>query len=99
MYWLLPGAAFVDCTHTHTHTHTHNHTHTHIHTHTHTHNHTHTHTHTHNHVFAGGEFAFVAFGEAVQRGVLPLALTNQLYLVRLCVCVCVCARVCVRVCA
>jgi len=29
----------------------------------------------------GGEFAFVAFGEAVQRGVLPAALTNQLYLV------------------
>lgn len=28
----------------------------------------------------GGEFAFVAFGEAVARGVLPVALTNQLYL-------------------
>jgi Kef-type K+ transport system membrane component KefB len=29
----------------------------------------------------GGEFAFVAFGESVARGVLPAALTNQLYLV------------------
>lgn len=29
----------------------------------------------------GGEFAFVAFGEAVSKGVLPAALTNQLYLV------------------
>ena len=26
----------------------------------------------------GGEFAFVAFGEAVSKGVLPVALTNQL---------------------
>jgi monovalent cation:proton antiporter-2 (CPA2) family protein len=29
----------------------------------------------------GGEFAFVAFGEAVAKGVLPAALTSQLYLV------------------
>lgn len=31
--------------------------------------------------FAGGEFAFVAFGEAVSKGVLPGPLTNLLYLV------------------
>lgn len=30
----------------------------------------------------GGEFAFVAFGEAVSRGVLPAATCNLLYLVR-----------------
>lgn len=30
---------------------------------------------------AGGEFAFVAFGEAVARGVLPVPITNLLYLV------------------
>lgn len=30
---------------------------------------------------AGGEFAFVAFGEAVSKGVLPGPLTNLLYLV------------------
>lgn len=30
---------------------------------------------------SGGEFAFVAFGEAVSKGVLPAALISQLYLV------------------
>jgi hypothetical protein len=30
----------------------------------------------------GGEFAFVAFGEAVARGVLPAAVCNLLYVVR-----------------
>ncbi|WIA31931.1 hypothetical protein OEZ86_002790 [Tetradesmus obliquus] len=29
----------------------------------------------------GGEFAFVAFGEAVSKNVLPVALTNELYMV------------------
>jgi len=29
----------------------------------------------------GGEFAFVAFGEAVGKGVLPVGLTNELYMV------------------
>jgi Kef-type K+ transport system membrane component KefB len=29
---------------------------------------------------SGGEFAFVAFGEAVAKGVLPVALTSELYL-------------------
>lgn len=29
----------------------------------------------------GGEFAFVAFGEAVSKGVLPAGLTNELYMV------------------
>lgn len=29
----------------------------------------------------GGEFAFVAFGEAVSKGVLPAALTSELYMV------------------
>jgi len=29
----------------------------------------------------GGEFAFVAFGEAVSKGVLPQALTSELYMV------------------
>lgn len=29
---------------------------------------------------AGGEFAFVAFGEAVQQGLLPSGLVNQLYM-------------------
>jgi Kef-type K+ transport system membrane component KefB len=29
----------------------------------------------------GGEFAFVAFGEAVSKGVLPPALTSELYMV------------------
>lgn len=33
---------------------------------------------------AGGEFAFVAFGESVARGLLPAALTSQLYLVGVC---------------
>lgn len=32
-------------------------------------------------MFTGGEFAFVAFGEAVARGVLPVPITNLLYLV------------------
>lgn len=31
----------------------------------------------------GGEFAFVAFGEAVARGVLPASVCNLLYVVRL----------------
>lgn len=30
---------------------------------------------------SGGEFAFVAFGEAVSKGVLPAALTSELYMV------------------
>lgn len=30
----------------------------------------------------GGEFAFVAFGESVAKGILPGALANELYLVR-----------------
>lgn len=30
---------------------------------------------------SGGEFAFVAFGEAVSKGVLPASLTNELYMV------------------
>lgn len=30
---------------------------------------------------SGGEFAFVAFGEAVAKGVLPAALTSELYMV------------------
>jgi Kef-type K+ transport system membrane component KefB len=30
---------------------------------------------------SGGEFAFVAFGEAVSKGVLPQALTSELYMV------------------
>jgi Kef-type K+ transport system membrane component KefB len=30
---------------------------------------------------SGGEFAFVAFGEAVSKGVLPVALTSELYMV------------------
>lgn len=29
----------------------------------------------------GGEFAFVAFGEAVSKGVLPQGLTSELYMV------------------
>ena len=30
---------------------------------------------------SGGEFAFVAFGEAVSKGVLPASLTAELYMV------------------